>query len=165
MQLRNQTCASAPPLTRIAALQALQPHREQRLNRASRGLSSQFIVGASRRLKSQKLEGASRRLNSQSVAVATAESRASGWLPAEPVGVVLALTGRLASWCFKAVSSGKLAPRLPPGAPPALPNPSLKASPDSVAHWPSSAGPAAHFALAVQRATLSGPPYSNERSK
>ena len=41
---------------------------------------------------------------------------------------------------------------------PALPNPSLKASPNSVAHWPSSAGPAAHFALALQRATLSGPP-------
>ena len=40
----------------------------------------------------------------------------------------------------------------------ALPNPSLKASPNSVAHWPSSAGPAAHFALALQRATLSGPP-------
>ena len=39
-----------------------------------------------------------------------------------------------------------------------LPNPSLKASPNSVAHWPSSAGPAAHFALAIQRTTLSGPP-------
>ena len=39
-----------------------------------------------------------------------------------------------------------------------MPNPSLKASPNSVAHWPSSAGPAAHFALALQRATLSGPP-------
>jgi hypothetical protein len=38
------------------------------------------------------------------------------------------------------------------------PNPSLKASPNSVAHWSSSAGPAAHFALAVQRATLSVPP-------
>ena len=40
----------------------------------------------------------------------------------------------------------------------ALSNPSLKASPNSVAHWLSSAGPAAHFALALQRATLSGPP-------
>ena len=39
-----------------------------------------------------------------------------------------------------------------------MPNPSLKASPNSVAHWPSSAGPAAHFALALQRATLLGPP-------
>ena len=37
------------------------------------------------------------------------------------------------------------------------PNPSLKLSPNSVAHWPSSAGPSAHFALAVQRATLSVP--------
>ena len=34
-----------------------------------------------------------------------------------------------------------------------LPNPSLKRSPNGVPHWPSSAGPAAHFALAVQRAT------------
>ena len=33
------------------------------------------------------------------------------------------------------------------------PNPSLKLSTNSVAHWPSSAGPAAHFALAVQRVT------------
>ena len=39
-----------------------------------------------------------------------------------------------------------------------MPNPSLKASPNSVAHWLSSAGPAAHFALALQRATLPGPP-------
>ena len=48
---------------------------------------------------------------------------------------------------------------LPAALPNSLkPNPSLKASPNSVAHWPSSAGPAAHFALAVQRATLSVPP-------
>jgi len=38
-----------------------------------------------------------------------------------------------------------------------MPNPSFKPSPNSVARWPSSAGPAAHFALAVQRATLSVP--------
>ena len=31
------------------------------------------------------------------------------------------------------------------------PNPSLKRSDDGMARWPSSAGPAAHFALAVQR--------------
>ena len=37
------------------------------------------------------------------------------------------------------------------------PNPSFKPSPNSVARQPSSAGPAAHFALAVRRATLSGP--------
>ena len=36
------------------------------------------------------------------------------------------------------------------------PNPSFKPTPDGVAHWPSSAGPAAPFALAVQRATPSG---------
>ena len=38
-----------------------------------------------------------------------------------------------------------------------LPNPSFKPSPNSVARRPSSAGPAAHDALAVQRATLSVP--------
>ena len=38
-----------------------------------------------------------------------------------------------------------------------LPNPSFKPSPNSVARRPSSAGPSAHFALAVQRATLSVP--------
>ena len=38
----------------------------------------------------------------------------------------------------------------------ALPNPSFKRTPNSVAHQPASAGPAAHFALAVRRATLPG---------
>jgi len=37
------------------------------------------------------------------------------------------------------------------------PNTSLKLSANGVARWPSSAGPAAHFALAVQRATPSSP--------
>jgi len=37
------------------------------------------------------------------------------------------------------------------------PNPSFKRSANGMAHWPSSAGPAAHFALAVQRATPSSP--------
>ena len=123
MQLQNQSCASATPLALIAGLQAQQPPREQRLNRASRGLSSQFIVCASRRLKSQTLEGASRRLNSQSVSVATTPLQLSGWLPAEPANVLPALTGRSKSWCSRAVLSGKLGPGLPPGTPPALPNP------------------------------------------
>jgi len=39
----------------------------------------------------------------------------------------------------------------------AWPNTSLKLSANGVARWPSSAGPAAHFALAVQRATPSSP--------
>jgi hypothetical protein len=37
------------------------------------------------------------------------------------------------------------------------PNPSFKRSSNSMSRWPSSAGPAAHFALAVQRATLFPP--------
>ena len=41
----------------------------------------------------------------------------------------------------------------------ALPNPSVKLRANGVPHWPSSAGPAAHFALAVQRATPSAPAY------
>ena len=36
-------------------------------------------------------------------------------------------------------------------------NPSLKPSPNGAARWPASAGPAAHFALAVQHATPSVP--------
>ena len=39
----------------------------------------------------------------------------------------------------------------------ALPNPSLKLISNGVPHWPSSAGPAAHFALAGQHATPSAP--------
>jgi len=38
-----------------------------------------------------------------------------------------------------------------------MPNPSLKRSTNGMAHWPSSAGPSAHFALAVQHATPSLP--------
>ena len=41
----------------------------------------------------------------------------------------------------------------------ALPNPSVKLSANGVPRWPSSAGPAAHFALAVQHATPSAPAY------
>ena len=41
----------------------------------------------------------------------------------------------------------------------ALPNPSVKLSANGVPHWPSSAGPTAHFALAVQRATPLSPAY------
>ena len=37
------------------------------------------------------------------------------------------------------------------------PNNSFKLSPNGMSHWPPSAGPAAHFALAVQRATPSVP--------
>ena len=41
----------------------------------------------------------------------------------------------------------------------ALPNHSVKLSANGVPHWPSSAGPAAHFALAVQRVTPSSSAY------
>ena len=41
----------------------------------------------------------------------------------------------------------------------ALPNPSVKLSVNGVPRWPSSAGPAAHFALAVQRVTPLSPAY------
>ena len=37
------------------------------------------------------------------------------------------------------------------------PNPSFKPSPNGGSRWPSSAGPAAHFALAVQHAPPSVP--------
>ena len=40
-----------------------------------------------------------------------------------------------------------------------MPNQSVKLSENGMSRWPSSAGPAAHFSLAVQRATLSTPAY------
>jgi len=52
-------------------------------------------------------------------------------------------------------SSGTLHTFLSP--PELMPNPSFKPSPNSVARQPSSAGPAAQFALAVRRTTLSVP--------
>ena len=117
MQLQNQSCASALPLALIATLQAPQPPREQRLNRASRGLNGQFIDGASRRLKSQRLEGASRRLNSQSVAGAAiaARMRSSSFLP--EACVVAARTARSGS-CCPAVTSCKSGTSPARGAPP-----------------------------------------------
>ena len=42
-------------------------------------------------------------------------------------------------------------------AAPKTPNPSLKRSANGMSRWPSSAGPAAHCALAVQRAMPSSP--------
>ena len=45
-----------------------------------------------------------------------------------------------------------------------LPNNSFKLSPNGMSRWPSSAGPAAHFALAVQHATPSVPAYSPVRN-
>ena len=39
------------------------------------------------------------------------------------------------------------------------PNPSVKLSDNGVPYWPSSGGPAAHFALAVLRVTPSSPAY------
>ena len=42
-------------------------------------------------------------------------------------------------------------------SPSARPNHSLKLSANGVSRWPSSAGASPHFALAVQRATLSSP--------
>ena len=42
-------------------------------------------------------------------------------------------------------------------APKLRPNPLLKLISNGVPHWPSSAGPAAHFALAAQRVTSSAP--------
>ena len=59
------------------------------------------------------------------------------------------------SWSYEAAQSWQANRLLPPGA--AWPNPSFKPSPNSVARRTASAGPAAHFALAVQRATLSVP--------
>ncbi len=41
--------------------------------------------------------------------------------------------------------------------PPARPNPSLKLSTNGVSRWSPGAGPAAHFAPAVQRATPLAP--------
>ena len=41
----------------------------------------------------------------------------------------------------------------------ARPNPSVELRANGMAHWPSRAGPAAHFALAVQRATPSSPAH------
>ena len=57
---------------------------------------------------------------------------------------------RQAMWCAYRNSSIVAVPRV-------LPNPSLKRSANGMAHRSSSAGPAAHFALAAQRAMPSSP--------
>ena len=124
-----QSRAPEPTVAQFIALDAVSPTRTQRLNRASRGLNSQFIVGASRRFNRQGLEGASRRLNSQSVAGAAiaARMRSSSFLP--EACVVAARTARSGS-CCPAVASCKSGTSPARGAPPALPNPSVKPSPN-----------------------------------
>ena len=59
-----------------------------------------------------------------------------GWAPK--------VTGPLRAHCHRTVGAAR-------------PNPSLKLSANGMSRWPSSAGPAAHFALAVQRATPLSP--------
>ena len=56
--------------------------------------------------------------------------------------------------CGSPRRDSKITPR--PSRRASMPNPSFKRTPGSVAHQPASAGPAAHFALAVRRATLPG---------
>jgi len=158
MQPPQHTNASSSTVAHALRIPAVPALRRRRSNRASRSLNSQSVAGASRRLKSQKLEGASRRLNSQSVAECAAPSLpgtdTQQWLRPQRVyghksAMVQQLTGRPAAprmYC----------PFWHCGTP-ALPNPSFKPSPNGVARWPSSAGPSAHFALAVQRATPSVP--------
>ena len=63
---------------------------------------------------------------------------------------------RLPSSSLSTVLAASTMHRTPPHRK-AWPNPSFKPSPNSVAHQPSSAGPAAHFALAVWHATPSVP--------
>ena len=67
-----------------------------------------------------------------------------------------ARSGLLFFWLSKVSNTGGTLRTLPL-PPTVMPNPSFKPSPNGVSRWPSSAGPAAHFALAVQRATPSVP--------
>ena len=81
----------------------------------------------------------------------------------EPCGSASAIsrTGSCAA-ARRHASSGRAGPTVSLAAPAlgaATPNTSVELRANGVAHWPSSAGPAAHFALAVQRATPSSPAH------
>ena len=120
--------ASAPLGAHVIGPHAVPWPRPPRLNRASRGLKSQSVVGASRRLNSQVLEGTSRRLKSQSVAVAAAASQLALWRSVSPANVMAAPTRRSRPWFSAVVPSLKFSLGLHRGSPPAWPNPSLKRS-------------------------------------
>ncbi len=124
-----QSRAPEPTVAQFIALDAVSAPQTQRLNRASRGLNSQLIAGASRSLNRQELEGAPRRLNSQSVAgaVIAARVRSSSFLP--QACVIATRTARSGS-CCSAVTSCKSVASPARGAPRALPNPSVKPSPN-----------------------------------
>ena len=77
-------------------------------------------------------------------------ARSAGAADAEYRDCSYLRASRHARWRAHRCTSYIVVPRV-------LPNPSLKLSPNGVAHRPSSAGPSAHFALAVQRATPSVP--------
>ena len=65
-------------------------------------------------------------------------------------------SGHRRSWFVSRLSFGGCAVRHHCGFVRAAPNPALKRTPIGMSAWPSSAGPAAHFALAVQPATPLG---------
>ena len=140
MHTRQPQHASASVLAFLFGPHAVQWTRRPCLNRASRGLNSQFVVGASRRLNSQGLAGASRRLNSQSVAAAPRAAPDNFSSPAH--GLLQAQLQR-ASNSFASLSTPTIRSRpcsasvralfkghqrQPHSVPPARPNPSFKRS-------------------------------------
>jgi len=99
----------------------------------------------------QSVLWAYRRWQRQGFAGLAPRRQANDWPPG------LASAERLLPhWFIKvSISSGTLLIFVSPTE--LMPNPSFKPSPNSVSRRPSSAGPAAHSALAVRRATLSVP--------
>ena len=120
--------ASAPLGAHVIGPDAVPWPRPPRLNRASRGLNSQSVVGASRRLNSQVLVGTSRRFKSQSVAVVAAASQLALWRSVSSANIMAAPTRRSRPWSSAVVASLKFSLGLHHGSPPAWPNPSLKRS-------------------------------------
>jgi hypothetical protein len=161
----SPACSSESPVAHAGETPAERPTLDPIRKCASRRLTSQPDNGAPRRLSDQFLEGASRRSNIQqfvktvatAMPVDTAEvhqqscrapicskSIAKGRSRQSKSGRCQAASKSCLS-CFRSVARHQRCLTTP-----------LKWTPNSAAHWPSSAGASPHFALAIQRSAPLG---------
>ena len=153
-EVRRSLLRATPPASSECEL------TEQRSRVMSRAVTSGNYMVPPCQIEPSRCEGCPAVQSVRGAAAASTAAFGVGQLPRriEYVPCHGRQRGAGSDWCVPPGVTGSWRARHPRSPAAALPNPSLKASPNSVAHWPSSAGPAAHFALAVQRATLSGPP-------
>ena len=136
MQTRPPFLASAIFVALADAARSWSGVQNQNLNRASRGLNNQFIDGASRRLNSQGVERASRELPGRQVAANTVKLRLRALRAALSASSSRSKQQGAVLRCSTTVAQLNQASVKHHGASPALPNHSLKLSPNGKSPGP-----------------------------